>query len=520
MPWCPECGYEYQLDVAVCPECKARLVGEPPANLRRKPRRAGRANLGDTTAEQPDGEPGLWCPQCEAQYRPGVAICPSCGVALVDTIPDRFAYRRQNARAVFRRFLARLRGTPGLPPCFIERFLAGPSTGWHPVLAFLAAFVLAPSEWQPAYLHHILVNVDGAASTEGLQWTLGALGLIYYAFVGFAAGSLEQKRPWLWVLTGILAQWSLGAVAMLRAPEREGVEWLSNPRFVGLAGAYLAAAGAGATFFSPRALRWPVAAGAIIALGLFWTREVALWFSAIGSWLVHPSSSDKVIEVAGILLQGDDLMGVFLAGVGVGWLARRDGWLLGAPIAVLALGRIVALPTLYPSPWGTLILGTVIGAAGGLLGQELVARFVAWRQRSARPWPTVVMGVLISAGLAAFVSLPYEWLAMLMYVVVPISEAPSWASWVTWLMAALLVGLATGHLLARPPRFAAATVAGAWALHYLVFWGVPSVSHALWAVAGMMAAAVGALAATRMFAHIQSRGTQQGEDAQAGEVNA
>jgi hypothetical protein len=33
MPWCPQCGYEYERWVEQCPECKVPLVAEPPPEL-------------------------------------------------------------------------------------------------------------------------------------------------------------------------------------------------------------------------------------------------------------------------------------------------------------------------------------------------------------------------------------------------------------------------------------------------------------------------------------------------------
>lgn len=31
MPWCPECGREYEAGIVACPSCRAVLVGEPPS---------------------------------------------------------------------------------------------------------------------------------------------------------------------------------------------------------------------------------------------------------------------------------------------------------------------------------------------------------------------------------------------------------------------------------------------------------------------------------------------------------
>ncbi len=74
---CPKCGAKYPRGFSECTHCDVRLVAETPA-APAPPEVPEPIAPGEAVA----GGAALWCPECGAEYRQGVADCADCEVPL------------------------------------------------------------------------------------------------------------------------------------------------------------------------------------------------------------------------------------------------------------------------------------------------------------------------------------------------------------------------------------------------------------------------------------------------------
>jgi len=515
MGWCPECGYEYEPEVKACPGCGAALVDERPGSRRRRQGRPLREP--QPARANPDGletEPGRWCPQCRTHYRPDVTVCADCGTLLVDTPPQLPSTTSPSVRAQAKAFLTRLGGAQGLPPSFIERFLAGPHTRWNPVLASLASFALCSvAPITPAALFRFDASWHVYPTLAGSRWVLAVAGCPLYMLAGYASGSIQRRLGWICAVGGIAAAWLFSALDSARTlpPQYADWTWLERPDVLALAVGWMGAAAAMAWIAAKASAPARGAVACCAALSVLWAAELSHSWLEYSDWL-GKLGGDAAIDIwYRYFYPSFGALEAFLAAIGVGWLARRNGWALGMLVALITFGRVGLLA--FSRQEVALFSATSLasGAVGGLIGQELVAGFVTWRQRRGGILPAVVMGVVQAAGLTAIARFIGIWNGFVIDMVLGATRWPRWLEYATYFVGGALFGALVGRIMPRSARFAASVAAGAVALRYLIRRGSPNALPTPATVAAMALAAAAAFA----IASVYARKTAESERAEA-----
>jgi hypothetical protein len=523
MGWCPECGYEYEPEVKACPECGVALVDERPPVPRRRSSHAGASKPVDAGAHGPDTEPGRWCPQCRTQYRPDVTVCADCGTLLVDTPPQLPSSTLPSLGALVKGFLARLAGMRGLPPSFIERFLNAPCTRWNPVLSCLASFALCSvARITPAAVFTFEATWHLDATRAGSRWVLALAGCPLYMLAGYVSGSIQRRLGWVCAVGGIAGAWFLSALDWVRTqpPQYADWFWIQHPGYLALAAGWMGAAAIMAWVAGKGSARMTGAAACCAALGVLWARELSHSWFALFDWLIR-TGRDAVVNILYPYFDPSfDALGALLAAIGVGWLARRNGWALGMLVALIAFGRVGLLAFSHQEAALFSATSLASGAVGGLIGQELVAGFVRWRQRRGGILAVVIMGAVQAAGLTAIARFTGVWSGFVVYMVLGTIRWPRWLEYAMYFVGVVLFGAVVGRIMPRSARFAASVAAGAVALRYLIRRGSPNALATPSTAAAMALAAAAAFAIARVYARraAQSQRGPAPSEGVAGEV--